>query len=114
MLIDRGMHAGETLGYIDAKIFCERHAYHGVACKNLMTQANGFDLAMPINRITNADHGIREVDEPCLRASLFHIMRDLHNRTNIARGVGKAAGSAVFSIRLTYAVLDGNLKILLP
>jgi hypothetical protein len=79
-----------------------------------MAQPDGFDLCVTIDRVANADHGVGEVDEPCLGASLLHVMRDLQDGTDIARGVGKAAGSAVLGIRLAHAIFQRDLEILFP
>ena len=79
-----------------------------------MTQTDSLDPAMTIDRIANANHRIGEVNEPRIRTSLLHIMRDLHDGTDVTRGVRKAAGSAIFGIGLADTILDGDLEIFLP
>ena len=79
-----------------------------------MAQSDCPDLAVAVDRVADAGHRVGEVDEPGIRAGLLHIAHDLHQRADIARGVGKAAGAAVLSVGLAQAVLERDLVIGLP
>src|SRR6266542_969525 len=114
MLIDRGVHAGESLWHFNAEIFCKSNTNHTIARINLMTQTNCLDLAVTIHRVTNANHRIGEIDEPRLRTRFLHSVRNLHDRTNIARSVCETTWSAIFCVGVSYSILDWNLEILFP
>src|SRR5215207_3174052 len=111
MLIDSGMHAGKSFGHVDPKILCQRHTYHAITGIDLMTQANRLDRAVAIDRVANADHRIGEINEPCIGTSLLHMMRNMHDGTDVAGSMGEATRSAVFGIRLPHTIFDWDLKI---
>ena len=114
ILIRGGMQARQFGRDLDAQILCERYANHDVARVDLVTQTDGFDFAVTINRVADADHRIGEVDEPCLGTGLLHVTRDLENRPNVTRRVRKSAGAAVLGVGLPYTMFERNFKIPLP
>ena len=69
---------------------------------------------MSIDCVTNADHRICKVDKPGLGTERFHITRNLHNRTDIARGMCEAARAAILRLRLTHPIFERDLVILFP
>ena len=95
ILIHGSVHASQSIWNFDAKIFRKGNTHHAITCVDLVTQTHHFDIAMTIDRVTNADHWICKIDKPRVRASLFHIVRDLHDGTDIARRVREAAGPAI-------------------
>ncbi len=67
-----------------------------------------------MDQVADAVHGVREVDKPCIGALLFHVVDDLQNGVHVARGMSKAARSAVFGVRLANAQRQCTLVIFLP
>ena len=96
VLIHGGVHASESIWNLDAKVFRKCNTHHTIASIDLVAQTDYFDPAMPIDRVTNTDHRIREIDKPGVRASLLHVACDLQDGTDVARGVREAARSTVF------------------
>src|SRR5271157_6095673 len=108
------LHAGDTIRDFNSKFFAQHHADETIADQNLMTQADGFYLRMPIDQIADAKHWICEIDEPCIGASLFHGTRNFKHWHHIARRVCESAGAAVLTVWLTKSMLLSQFKILAP
>jgi hypothetical protein len=109
-----GVHALDALGHFKAKVIRQHHAGKAVADEDLVAQADGLDLAVAVDGIADAHHGVGEVDEPGIRAELLHVMCDLHDRPNIAGGMREAARPAVLGIGLVDAILERDSVVAAP
>ena len=113
-LCRRGVAAGDPRGDVNAQLVCQGHAHQGIANQDLVAQADHLDPAVPVHCIADAHHRVGEIDQPGLRAELLHIARDLHDRADVAGGVGEAARAAVFGIRLAHAKAQWDFIIHAP
>jgi len=59
-------------------------------------------------------HGVGEVYQPGIRASLFHVPGDFQHSINVAGGMRESPGSAVFAVWLAQPILQGQLEVLPP
>src|SRR5690349_13480643 len=110
MLHHISVHTFQAIRHFDTQVFCQSRPYHAVPDIDLMTQTHGLDPAVSINRVADAHHGIREVDEPCVRTGLLHVVRDLHDWTNVACRMGKTTGSTILGIWLANPVFERDLE----
>ena len=76
-----------------------------------MTQADCFKICIPIPRQRQHGHWICIIDKQCVRAYLFHILREVHHHGDGAQRTEDAANAVGVSDRLPQAVFLGNFKI---
>ena len=108
------MHPSNPRGHIHADGLSQSHADKFITHHQLMAEPDDFDPAVPIDQVTDANHRVGVIDEPCFRAGLFHIPDDLEDGSCVAGGMGKTARTSIFSIRLPHAMLERYLEIGFP
>ena len=110
----RGVAVGESGGNLQPQVVGQRLAHHGVAGVDLVAEAHNLDAAVAGHRVADAHHGVGEVDQPGVGTEALHVMRDLHDRADVAGGVGESPWPAVLRVGLAHAVLERDLEIRAP
>ena len=101
-------------GSDEMKLRGKRFGNHGISSSKLVTEPDHLYPGVLVDQVTDAMHGVGEVDKPGIGAFLLHVVDDLKDGIHVSCCMGKATRSAVFSVRLADAERKCALEIFLP
>ena len=105
-MIDTG-HPVRELIIGGANLFSQ--VFSGV--RHTVAQSDIFNFGVIVNSPGNHRHRVGIIDEPCVRAKVFHIAADIQYRRDVARSVKNTAGASGIPDVFIDAVFYGDFMV---